>query len=134
MNLPTTVTTADGSTFTIPSGDYGTYPWVRQASLIAKAYRDIGDTGNAQKWGAEYQRRLAIWDALESGKDYAAVIAQFGADLLTAPIKIAADVGSAAIGVGSTAVATVKWIPLLVIGALVVLGIGFSKGSIRVSR
>lgn len=89
----TTVRLADGTTYQIPGGEYGTAPWARQASLIAVAYRQIGDTAKADEWGRIAERRNLIWRTIESGKDKLEVLTQFGRDLIAAPVLIAADIG-----------------------------------------
>lgn len=135
---PTTVNLADGTSYLIPSGPWGSFTWVRQANLVSVAYRQIGDTGNAERWAVEWQRRTRIWENLQAGADQAAVIVQFGKDALTAPLKIAADVGKVAIKTGgavvTAATTTLSMLPLLLLGLLVVVGVGLHKGSIRVSR
>lgn len=116
-DLPEVVRTADGNVYRIPpAGPWGSFSWARQASLVANAYRQLGNSGEAEKWADEWERRQAVWNALQRGADYAAVVAQFGADLLTAPFEIAIDVGSAA-------VQAAKWTPYLVIGAAVILAV-----------
>lgn len=118
---PTLVVLKDGSTYSIPSGARGSYPWVRQASLISVAYGQIGDAENKAKWAKEHLRRNAIWNALQSGKDALSVVAQFGSDLLLAPVRIVADIGNAAIKVGKTATDTFPAVVMVAGVALVYL-------------
>ena len=104
MELPTTVRTNTGLTYTIaPPGPWGSFAWVRYASQIAIAYAQVENNSEEAKWQAEYQRRAAIWNALEAGKDRAEVLKQFGADLLTAPFRIAADIGTEALDLAKEA-------------------------------
>lgn len=135
---PTTVVLATGKTYTIPAGEPGTYVWVRQASLISVAYSQIGDVAKAAKWKVEHQKRARIWNAIEAGQDRAAVWRQFGADLLLAPGRILADIGKEALDLAKTPKALLealaKLLPLLLVAAVVVIGIGFYKGTIKVSR
>lgn len=142
---PTTVRLADGTTYAIqPPGPWGTFSWAKHANHVALAYRQIGDADNAAAWDGEYQRRRNIWDALERGADRAAIARQAGLDLLRAPVLIAADVGRAILGAGGAvasgvaaagqaALGVARWVPLLVLGALIVLGIGLARGTLTAS-
>lgn len=132
MDTPTTVQLANGSSYTIPTGDPGTWAWARQASLISVAYKQLGATQEAAAWSQEYDRRATIYNAIESGRDRAEVIQQFAADLLTAPVKILQQIGGAVLSVGGsvvkTATNTLALVPLLLIGGLAVLVIIAAKG------
>lgn len=121
---PTTVTLRDGTKYLIPAGAWGTFPWVRQANLIATAYRDIGDGKNHDRWAAEYQRRTQVWNDLESGKDARSVLLQFGKDLVQAPLKILADVGSTAIGIADKATKAAFKLTDLLVSPWFWLGVG----------
>lgn len=124
--MPVTVKLADGTSYLIPdAGPWGSPTWRRFAFLVAVAYRQVGDTANADKWDREASRRNAIWAALGAGRDRAAVVAQFGADLLTAPAEILADVGNVALG-------AVRWLPWLIVAALAVVALGFQKKTLRI--
>lgn len=137
-NPPTTVTLRDGTSYIIPGGEPFTWAWARQASLIAVAYRQVGDTANAEIWDREYNRRATAYSMIEAGRDKAEVIAQFWKDLLVAPLRIAADIGNAVIDTAGRAADTVfdwaKALPVILLVALVVVGVGFYRGSLRVSR
>lgn len=128
---PTTVQLANGSEYVIPSGDPGTFRWVRQAALIRDAYQDLGAKSDADKWDAEYQSRAAAWNAAEAAGDWASVVGQFVLDFLTAPVKIIADIGGGVLTIGretlNRANEWAKALPWLVGGALVVLGIAAYK-------
>lgn len=141
-DTPTTVQLADGSSYVIPTGEVGTWPWARQANLVHVAYRQLGQTALADAWAAEFGRRAAIYNAIESGRDRAAVLLQFGADLLTAPVKILQQIGNAVLTVGGTVVKTatdtLSLAPLLivsVIGILVILAVqGQVPATVRAVR
>lgn len=133
--LPTQFADRDGNYWDIPeAGPFGSYTWVRQAALVRNAYKANGDTANARKWDGQYIFRRNVWNLLEAGRDYAAVLGQFGKDVIAAPIRIAADVGGAAINVGKKVVQLADWLPWLVLAALVVAGIGLQKGTLRINR
>lgn len=138
MDQPTTVKLADGTTYLIPAGPWGSFTWVRQANLISVAYRQIGSIGDAERWAVEWQRRTRIWENLQAGADQAAVIVQFGKDVLLAPVRIAQDVGTVALKTGgavvNAATTTLTALPWLLVGLLVVVGIGLNKGTITVRR
>lgn len=99
MDVPTTVELSNGTVYTIPTGAWGTFAWVRQANLLAVAYRQVQNGEEAERWEREYDRRRAVWELLEAGRDQASVVAQFGKDLLLAPFRIAADIGREALDV-----------------------------------
>ena len=134
MDTPTTVQLATGSSYTIPTGDVGTWAWARQANLVSVAYRQLGESALADTWAAEFDRRAAVFNAIESGRDRAEVLRQFGADLLTAPIKILADIGGAVITTGGsivrTTTQTLALVPLVLVAGVAVLLILASKGQI----
>lgn len=111
---PTSVKLADGTTYMIEGGEWGSYKWVRQAALIRTAYKQLGDTLNESKWAQEWEKRSTIWNLLQSGQDKIAVAKQFGVDLLLAPLRIGYDAGN-------IVVKTVNWLPLLGIAAFVLL-------------
>jgi len=134
MDTPTTVQLANGSTYTIPTGALGSWAWARQANLISVAYRQLGRPDLAATWAAEYDRRAAVYNAIESGRDRADVLAQFGKDLLTAPIKILQDIGNAVVTVGGSVVksatTTLALVPLVLLAGLGVLVILAAKGQL----
>jgi len=66
----------------------------------------------------------------EMPSQFMQTLANIGANLEQIGSTIAKASGEVLVGVGST----VKMLPLLLVGALVVLGIGLSKGSISVRR
>jgi hypothetical protein len=138
LNVPTTGTTvhaADGSTFEIPGGVPGSYPWVRQASLLAATFHQGGDDNSAYAWNREYDKRRLIWDAAQSGADLQAVIDAASIDLV-APFEILFDAITGLIKgigrVGGALIDTVVWLPWLLAGGLVVAGIGLYRGSLRI--
>jgi hypothetical protein len=134
VNTPTTVQLADGSSYTIPTGEPGSWAWARQANLISVAYRQLGQAELSATWAAEYDRRAAVYNAIEGGRDRAEVLAQFAEDLLTAPVKILQDVGGAVLSVGGsvvrTATTTLALVPVLLIAGLGVLVILAAKGQL----
>lgn len=134
METPTTVQLANGSSYTIPTGDVGTWAWARQANLVSVAYRQLGETQASDTWAAEFDRRAAVYNAIESGRDRAEVLRQFGADLLTAPVKILQDIGGAVLSVGGsvvqTGLSTLSLLPLVVVGGVALLLILASKGQL----
>ncbi len=131
---PTMVHLADGSEYTIEAGAPGTFRWVRQANLIAEAYRQMGQADRTTQWDREYQRRLSLWTFWGGVEDKAMIAAQAIKDFLLAPLRILQDIGGAVIEVGRTTLGTVNWVPWLVVGALIVVGIGFQRRSLRISR
>lgn len=134
---PTIVQTLDGQVV-IPAGEPGTYKWVRQASLIAVAYRAAQDFRSADIWQREYTRRLALWQQVQVGADFADIAATSSPDLL-APVRIVTDVVSSALtglgdvaeAIGDAAKNTAGVIPLAVIGVLVVLIVLANRSSVR---
>lgn len=134
---PTVVTLRTGVSYSIPYGEPGTYPWVRQASLIATAYRQVGDNPNADRWTEIYRRRLRAWEIQEQVKDWSAVVGMGVVDTIAAPLRITAAIGDALLGVAGEvkdrALNWAAWMPWLVLGALVVLGVGFQNKSFKVS-
>lgn len=135
IEVPKVIKTGDGTVYEIPpAGAIGSYTWVRQAALVRNAYRQIGKTMEAAKWDAEYNKRRAFWDAIERGKDYAAVVAQFGLDFLAAPFRIVIDAAGAAEKVGKGTLKLIDALPYILAGLLIVAGIGFFKGTLKVSR
>lgn len=94
VDIPTTVTSANGQTWTIPSGPAGSAPWARQAALISDAYKQLGNAELAAVWWAEWGRRWTIYNRIQAGEDRSMVLRQFMADLLLAPARIAADLGN----------------------------------------
>lgn len=134
MDTPTIVQLADGSTTTIPSGPEGSWTWARQANYLSLAYKQLGAEEEAAAWAAEFQRRAWIFNMIESGRDQREVLAQFGKDLLTAPVKILQDIGGAVLSVGGsvvkTATNTLALVPLVIVGGLAVLVILAAKGQV----
>lgn len=132
----TTVTLADGTQYPIPTGAPGSYPWVREASLISVAYQQAQDYGNALKWRKEYERRAAAWNAVEAGADMEAIISAGSwldgpAMIVSYLAKTTQELIDAAAKVPHVALGVVSWVPWLVLGGLVVLGLGLHKGNIR---
>jgi len=134
MATPTTVQLANGSTYTIPTGDVGTWAWARQANLVSVAYRQLGATEESDAWAAESDRRAAVYNWIQSGRDQADVFRQFGADLLTAPVKILQDIGGAVLTVGGsvvkTGLGTLALLPVVIVGGVALLLILASKGQL----
>lgn len=117
--VPTTVMLKDGSSYQIPGGNVGSAAWARQASLIATAYRQMGDWMNAYRWEQQYGLRMAAYTRIEQGADMADVVAS--GSWLSAPERI----------VQGAASALNKTLLVAALG-LVVVGIGFGKRSLRV--
>lgn len=134
MDTPTTVELADGSSYTIPTGEPGSWAWARQANLVSVAYRQLGAVAEAATWATEYDRRAAIYNYIEEGADRNAVLLQFGKDLLTAPVKILQDIGGAVLSTGgslvSTVTGTLALVPVLLVGGVALLLILASKGQL----
>jgi len=135
----TMVQTADGGSFEIPTGALGTWPWAREASLIAVSYQQAGDLTNAYRWAREFERRNVAYNALQAGADYDDIIAS--TSWLDGPQQILAylaqkakDIFDAAADLPRAAVNLAQLLPWLVIGGLIVVGVGFSKGSLRLRR
>jgi len=131
---------ADGSSYEIPEGERGTYPWVREASLIAKAYEQVGKPAEALKWQREYQKRLQLWDRAQAGEDMAAILKAAEPDLL-APLRIVHDLVSSAAGAAGKALEATgdtargigdlaKFLPVIVLGLVVILGLGIFRGNL----
>lgn len=133
---PVRVQLANGTQYTIPTGPVGSYAWVREASLIAVAYNQIGDTAKAYAWNREYDKRRLVWDKVQAGADLQAILDSMPGDWLTRPLSIIQRVvewaGETVKDVASTAIDWAKWLPVLLAGGLVVIGIGLSKGTARV--
>lgn len=132
----TTVILSDGSVYPIPTGAKGTWPWAREASLISVAYQQAGDYANALRWRKEYEARAAAYNAIEAGADMEAVVT--AGSWLDGPAAIvaylaakASEIIDAAAKVPAAAVSLAMWIPIVVLGALAVLAIGFNKKSLR---
>lgn len=138
MSTPTIVQTKDGA-YEIPTGERGTQRWAREASLIAVAYRQAGDYRNADKWQQEYQRRKAIADQVDAGKDLKDIIDASQPDLL-APVRIVADTVGAladslqkiAKGVGDTGEKLPLYIGALVVGVIIVAVLVAKNSSVSV--
>jgi hypothetical protein len=134
MDTPTTVQLADGSTYTIPTGAWGSWPWARQANLVSVAYQQLGQAALGAEWAKQFDARAAVYNAIEAGKDRDAVLLQFGKDLLTAPLKILQDIGGAVLTVGGsvvkTATTTLALVPLVLIAGVAVLVILTAKGQL----
>jgi hypothetical protein len=133
----TIVETADGS-YEIRGGEVGTYPWVRQASLIAAAYHDGGDDAQAYEWTREYNKRRLVWDAAQSGADLRELIASMPSVDLVAPFRIIYDLAAGIVRtVGRAAGAAIgwaEWLPWLAAGVVGVAALGFYRGTLRVRR
>lgn len=144
----TTVIYADGSRATIDTGHQaGTFAWVHEATLVATAYRQVGDYQQADVWQREEARREVVWRSIQDGKDAAQSVAEAGRDFV-APSRIAANIGDAigdvvgavgdvAKGVGKAATGageTIAFLPYLLAGVVVVLVIVASKGNLRLSH
>jgi len=134
MDTPTTVQLATGSSYTIPTGEWGSWAWARQANLISVAYKQLGQAALSQEWAKQYDARAEIYNRIQAGNDQAAVLLQFGKDLLTAPVKILQDIGGAVLSVGGsvvkTATTTLALLPIVVIGGVALLLILASKGTL----
>jgi len=134
MDTPTTVELADGSTYTIPTGEPGSFTWARQANLVSVAYRQLGATEEAAAWAAEWDRRSEIYNRIQAGQDRAMVLAQFVKDLLTAPFKILQDIGGAVLTTGGslvrTATSTLALVPVVLVAGVALLLILASKGQL----
>lgn len=134
METPTTVQLENGASYTIPTGEPGSWPWARQANLISVAYRQLGEGDLAAKWATEFDRRSAIYNGIQAGRDRAVVLAQFAQDLLTAPVKILQDIGGAVLTVGGsvvkTATTTLALLPIVVVGGLAALLILAKQGTL----
>jgi hypothetical protein len=131
----TTVTLADGSKYPIPTGAPGTAAWAREASLIAVAYRQAGDFANADKWQREYGKRWAAYLRVQQGEDLQAVIRAGSwldgpAAILAYLAKTVKDITDVAVGAGRAVVDWGRWLPWLVGGGLIVLGIAVYQGTI----
>lgn len=133
---PTTVVLADGTTYVIPSGTPGSWPWAIQASKIAVAYQQLGDPGKALAWQREYAKRKLVFDSVEGGRDIQAVIDELGGwgAFLLAPFELAYDFTKGLIeslrDLAQAGIKIVNWTPIVAAGIVVVLGIGLYKGSL----
>lgn len=137
--VPTRVTTADGGVYDIPTGTPGSFAWAREASLIAVAYEQAGEPANAYIWAREYEKRVGAWNQIQAGADLQAIIG--AGSWLEGPqtiyARLAATVGALlqAFGQAAGGVASwTQWLPWLIGGALVVIGLGFNRGTLRVRR
>lgn len=130
-NQPTTVQLADGTAYQIPSGDEGSYPWVRQAALIRDAYQQLGDGADAARWDQEYQQRNSAWNAAQLAGSWAAVLAQGAWDFILAPVRIVADLSGGVATIGQSALNLAKVLPLVAIGLVVVAGIAAYRGDLH---
>lgn len=135
----TIVQTKDGP-YTIPTGERGSFAWAREASLIAKAYRDADNYRDADRWQREYERRLLIWQQVAAGRDLDDIIAAAEPDLL-APVRIVSDLvgkvaeatGNVAEAAGKTALTIADVLPYAIGGVVLVLVIVASKGNLKVA-
>lgn len=132
----TTVTLADGTQYPIPTGQPGTWPWAREASLISVAYQQAGDYTNALSWRKEYERRSAAYNQIGAGADMEAIID--AGSWLDGPREIVAYLATkvsqiidGAAQIPSVLVDTAKWVPIIALGVLGVVALGFHKGTLR---
>lgn len=137
----------DGSYYDIPQdGPRGSFAWAREASLIATAYNQVGNGAEAAAWQKEYTRRILVWERVQAGEDLQSVLRTIDADRL-APLRIVANVvpdtiakagdaaGKALEGAGDAVKAageSIKFLPVILVGILVVLGIGLYRGSLGI--
>lgn len=135
----TTVQLADGSLYPIPTGAPGSWPWVREASLIAVSYQQAPDMAKAVEWRQEYERRLAVYQRAQAGEDLQMILN--AGSWLDGPTKIVAalartanDILRLAVAIPQTVVNWGRWLPWLVAGALVVVGLGLHRKSITIRR
>jgi hypothetical protein len=118
-DVPTVVKLSDGTSYTIPGGEKGSAAWAREASLIATAYKQVGDYANAYKWSREYTIRMAAYLRIQAGQDIQMVLDSMS--WLRAPGEIIAG-----------AKRELDKLELLLLAGVVVVGIGFFKSSLRV--
>lgn len=132
----TQVTLADGTLYTVPTGAPGTWPWAREASLIAVAYKQANDFANAYQWEVEFSRRAAAVNAIAAGSDSEAILA--AGSWMDGPAAIVAFLGKTVSDLENRAdqlvgagVNVVNWVPVAVLGLLVVIALGFGKKQLR---
>lgn len=133
----TIVQTIGGGSYEIPGGIPGSYPWVRQASLLANVFHNGGDDARAYQWTREYNKRRLIWDAAQSGADLQEILEASDPDYL-APLRLLVDLVTGAVRIAGEAadavIASVNWLPVLILGAIGAAAYGFHTGGLRVRR
>lgn len=106
---------------------YGEQPGRWTIADIQTRYRAL--TGQITQLRQEISGREMPSSFMLGLSNFSDAVLKFGSDVAKTAQTVVVAAGSAAGGIGST----VKFLPFILIGALVVLGIGFNKGSLGVS-